>query len=94
MTSWGRVEQKAGRFLKELDAEDLHDQLDAMRAYLKDLTGAFGKIANRQWGRARDLATETAYEAEDTMKDNLTASLLVAVSVGVLIGYMIRRGTE
>ena len=65
-----------------------------MRAYLKDLTGAFGKIANRQWGRARDLATETAHEAEDTMKENLAASLIVALGVGVLVGYMIRRGSE
>jgi len=78
MTSWGRTEQKASRLLKELDADDLHDQLDAMRAYLKELTGSFGKIANRQWGRA----------------DNLAASLVVALGVGVLVGYMIRRGSE
>jgi ElaB/YqjD/DUF883 family membrane-anchored ribosome-binding protein len=94
MTSWGRAEHKAGKFLKELDADDLHDQLDSMRAYLKDLTGTFGKIANRQWGRAREQAVDTAQEAEDLMKDNLAASLIVALGVGVLVGYMIRRGSE
>ena len=94
MTSWGRAEHKAGKFLKELDADDLHDQLDSMRAYLKDLTGAFGKIANRQLGRAREQAVDTAQEAEDLMKDNLAASLIVTLGVGVLVGYMIRRGSE
>ena len=94
MTGWGRAEHKAGKFLKELDADDLQDQLDSMRAYLKDLTGAFGKIANRQWGRAREHASDTAHEAEDLIKDNLAASLIVALGVGVLVGYMIRRGSE
>ncbi len=94
MTSWGRTEQKASQLLKELDADDLHDQLDAMRAYLKELTGSFGKIANRQWGRAAELATDTAHDAEETMRDNLAASLVVALGVGVLVGYMIRRGSE
>jgi ElaB/YqjD/DUF883 family membrane-anchored ribosome-binding protein len=33
-------------------------------------------------------------EAEEMMKDNLAASLVVALGVGVLVGYLIRRGTE
>jgi hypothetical protein len=28
------------------------------------------------------------------MKDNLAASLFVALGVGVLVGYLIRRGAE
>ncbi len=94
MVSWSRAERKAGEFIKELDTDDLYDQLDNMRTYLKELTGAFGKIANRQWGRARELAVDTAHGAEDTMKDNLAASLILAVGLGVFIGYMIRRGSE
>ncbi len=65
-----------------------------MRAYLKDLTGSFGRIANRQWGRTRHQAAGTVHDAEELMKDNLAASLVVALGVGVLVGYMIRRGTE
>lgn len=48
MTVWGRAEQRAGRYLKEFDTDDVRDQLDAMRDYLKELTASFGKIANRQ----------------------------------------------
>jgi hypothetical protein len=48
MVSWSRAERKAGEFIKELDTDDLYDQLDNMRTYLKELTSAFGKIANRQ----------------------------------------------
>jgi hypothetical protein len=94
MVSWSRAERKAGEFIKELDTDDLYDQLDNMRTYLKELTGAFGKIANRQWGRARGLAVDTAHDTEDFMKDNLAASLILALSLGVFIGYMIRRGSE
>jgi ElaB/YqjD/DUF883 family membrane-anchored ribosome-binding protein len=94
MMSWGRAEDKAGRFLKELDAQDLHDQLDAVRNYLSDLTGSFSKIANRRLGHARGHAADTVHEAEELMKDNLAASLVVALGVGVLVGYLIRRGTE
>jgi ElaB/YqjD/DUF883 family membrane-anchored ribosome-binding protein len=94
MSRWARTEQQASKFLKELDADDLHDQLDAMRAYLKDLTGTFGKIANRQWGRTRDRAADAAQEAEVIMKDNLSASLIVALGIGVLVGYLLRRGSQ
>ena len=94
MVSWSKAERKAGGFIKELDTDDLYDQLDTMRAYLKELTGAFGKIANRQWGRARELAGDTAHDTEDLMKDNLAASLILALGLGVFIGYMIRRGSE
>ena len=97
MTSWanrGRAENKASRFLKELDARELHDQIDAVRDYLQDLTGSLSKIANRQWGQARGRSVDRVQEAEELMKDNLAASLVVALGVGVLVGYLIRRGTE
>jgi hypothetical protein len=94
MMNWGRTEDRASRYLKQLDVDDLNDQLDSVRAYLKDLTGSFGKIANRQWGRARNQAADTVEEAEDMMRDNLAASLILALGIGVLVGYMIRRGTD
>ena len=34
MVSWSKVERKAGGFIKELDTDDLYDQLDNMRTYL------------------------------------------------------------
>ena len=95
MTSWSNwgktAETKAGRFLKDLEAQDVYDQLDSVRDYLGDLTTSFSKIANRRVGHARGRALDTA---EELMKDNLAASLVVALSVGVLVGYLIRRGTE
>ena len=92
--SWVDRGRDAGRFLKETEAKDLQEQLDAVRDYLRDLTTSFSKIANRQWGHARGRAIDTVQEAEDMMKDNLAASLVVALGVGVLVGYLIRRGTE
>jgi hypothetical protein len=93
MASWVGAERKR-RSLKEIDIDDLYDQLESLGAYLKDLTGAFGKTASRQFGRARDVVADTAHDAEETMKDNLAASLILAVGLGMLIGYMIRRRSE
>jgi ElaB/YqjD/DUF883 family membrane-anchored ribosome-binding protein len=92
--SWVDRGRDAGRFLKETEVKDLQEQLDAVRDYLRDLTTSFSKIANRQWGHARRRAIDTVQEAEEMMKDNLAASLVVALGVGVLVGYLIRRGTE
>jgi hypothetical protein len=82
MVSWSKAERKAGGFIKELDTDDLYDQLDNVRTYLKELRGAFGKIANRQWGHAID----TAHDTGDLMKGNLAASLILALGLGVFIG--------
>jgi ElaB/YqjD/DUF883 family membrane-anchored ribosome-binding protein len=65
-----------------------------VRDYLRDLTTSFSKIANSQWGHARGRAIDTVQDPEEMMKDNLAASLVVALGVGVLVGYLIRRGTE
>jgi hypothetical protein len=78
MMDWPKAERKSVSFLRELDADNLHDQLDTIGAYLKELTNAFSKMAHRQWGRARDV--------EERMKDNLTASLILAVGLGMLVG--------
>ena len=94
-SNWGRAaKSKASRYLKELDTQDVYDQLDSVRDYLGDLTSSFSKIANRRSGPRPGRALDTAHEAEELMKDNLAASLVVALGVGVLVGYLIRRGTE
>jgi hypothetical protein len=99
--NWTKVQHKSGRFLKELDSDELYDQLNAIGSYLNQigsylnqLTAAFGKTANRQWGRARDLAVDTAHDAEGAMRDNLAASLLIAIGIGVAVGYMIGRSSD
>jgi hypothetical protein len=93
MASWVGAERKSGS-LKEFDVGDLYDQLESLGTYLKELTGAFGKTARRQFGRAQDVVADTAHDAEETAKDNLAASLILAVGLGILIGYMIRRSSE
>lgn len=94
MVSWSGAERKSGGFLEEVNVADLYDHLDTVGAYLKEPTSAFGKLANRQWGRARHLVADTARDAEETMEDHLAASLIIAIGVGVLLGYMIGRATK
>jgi len=65
-----------------------------LRNYVQELSASVGKGASRQFGRARDLASETAHDAEEAMKDNLAASLILAVGLGVVVGYFLRRSTE
>ena len=94
MVSLARAERKAARLVKDLDIDDLYDQLDGVRGYVQQLAGSMSKSAGRQFGRARGYASEAAQEAEDAMKDNLAASLILAAGLGIIVGYFIRRSTE
>ena len=94
MLSWPRAERKVSRLVSSVDLDDLYDQIDSLRSYVNELAGNAGKSASRNYGRARDYASEAAHEAEDLMKDNLAASLVLALGLGLVVGYFIRRGTE
>jgi ElaB/YqjD/DUF883 family membrane-anchored ribosome-binding protein len=95
MLSLARAERKASRILNEnADLDELYGQLDSLRSYVNELSKSVGKGADRQFSRARDYASEAAREAEEAMKDNLAASLVLAVGLGILVGYFLRRGTE
>jgi ElaB/YqjD/DUF883 family membrane-anchored ribosome-binding protein len=80
--------------LKELEVKDIQKQFDALLGYLGDLTGSISKIGNRRWRDVRGRAFDTAEEAEAIMQENLAASLVVALGVGILVGYLIRRSTH
>jgi hypothetical protein len=95
MVSLARAERKTARFVKDnLAIDDLYDQIDSLRDYVQELSASAGKTASRQFSRARALASGAAQEAEETMKDNLAASLILAVGLGMLVGYFLRRGSE
>ena len=94
MLSLARAERKAARSVNNLDVDDLYDQIETLRGYVAELSSGLGKNASRQFGRARAYASDTAHDAEEVMKDNLAASLVLAVGLGVLVGYFIRRGSE
>ena len=94
MLNLAKAERKAARLVNNLDVDDLYDQIDALRGYVAELSSGLGKNAGRHLGRARAYALDTAHDAEDMMKDNLAASLVLAVGLGVLVGYFIRRGSE
>jgi hypothetical protein len=89
-----KAERKAARLVNNLDVDDLYDQIETLRGYVTELSSGLGKNASRRLGRARAYASDTAHDAEEVMKDNLAASLVLAVGLGVLVGYFIRRGSE
>ena len=92
MMGLGRSSRNASSYVP--DTSDLYEQLDTLRGYVQELTHGLGKGARGTYGSARDYAADTAHDAEELMHDNLAASMVLAVGVGVLIGYFIRRGTE
>jgi hypothetical protein len=94
MMSLAKAERKAARLVNNLDIDDLYDQIETLRGYIAELSSGVGKNASRQFGRARAYASDAAHDAEETMKDNLAASLVLALGLGVIVGYFIRRGTE
>ena len=95
MLGLARAERKTARFVRDnVDIDELYDQLKTLRDYVTELTSSAGRGASRQVGRTRDFASEAAHDAEKAMKDNLAASLILAVGLGILVGYFLRRGTE
>jgi len=80
--------------LKDIDLKEVQEKLDSLSDYLKNLAASSSKIATRQWRDTRGQALSTAHEAEEMMKENLAASLVLAIGIGVLIGYLIRRGSR
>jgi ElaB/YqjD/DUF883 family membrane-anchored ribosome-binding protein len=73
------------------DAEDLANQIDAIRADLQNLTSTVGRIASKQVNRAQDKAKETAYEAEEAIRRNPLSAIAIAVGLGFLFGVFTRR---
>jgi hypothetical protein len=95
MLGLARAERKTARFVKDnVDLDELYDQISTLRDYVTGLTSSAGRGASRQFGRARDFASVAAHDAEETMKDNLAASLVIALGLGIVVGYFLRRGTE
>ena len=94
MLNLAKAEREAARLVNNLDVDDLYDQIETLRSYVAELSSGLGKNASRQFGRAHAYASDTAHDAEEVMKDNLAASLVLAVGLGVLVGYFIRRGSE
>ena len=82
------------RDVKDIDSDDLYDQIEKLTDNVHQLSQRVGKSASRQYGRARDYASERAQEAEHLMKDNLAASLILVLGLGLLVGYLIRRSTD
>jgi ElaB/YqjD/DUF883 family membrane-anchored ribosome-binding protein len=73
------------------DANDLANQMDAIRADLQNLTSTVGRIAGKQVNRAQDKAMETAaYEAE-AIKRNPLSAVAIAAGLGFLFGVFTRR---
>ena len=92
--SWVDRTRDAGRSLKDIDLKEVQEKLDSLGDYLSNLAASTSKVATRQWHGTRKQALGTAHEAEEMMKENLAASLVLALGIGVLIGYLIRRGSR
>jgi ElaB/YqjD/DUF883 family membrane-anchored ribosome-binding protein len=73
------------------DADDLANQMDAIRSDLQNLTSTVSRIAGKQVNRAQDKAMETAYEAEEAIKRNPLSAVVIAAGLGFLFGVLTRR---
>jgi uncharacterized protein YjbJ (UPF0337 family) len=73
------------------DADELADQIEAIRTDIQSLTSTVGRIANKQLGRAQDTAVEAARNAEDAIRQNPVSAVAIAVGLGFLFGVFTRR---
>ena len=73
------------------DADEIANQIDAIRSDLQNLTSTVGRIANKQLNRAQDKAMATASEAEEAIRRNPLQAVAIAVGLGFLFGVLTRR---
>ena len=73
------------------DADELANQIDAIRDDLQNLTSTVGRIANKQVNRVQDKAMATANEAEEAIRRNPLQAVAIAVGLGFLFGVFTRR---
>ena len=91
MSSTDTARTAAKRALGERDADDLANQIDAIRAEIQSLTSTVSRVANKQINRAQDKAMETAQEAEEAIRRNPLAAVGIAAGLGFLFGVLTRR---
>ena len=85
------IRADAKRAATDRDADDLANQIDAIRADVQNLTSTVGRMANKQINRAQDKAMETAYEAEEAIRRNPLQAVAIAAGLGFLFGVFTRR---
>jgi len=73
------------------EAQELANQIDAIRADLQNLSSTVGRIANKQINRAQDKAVDAANEAEAAIRRNPMSAVAIAVGLGFLFGVFTRR---
>ncbi len=73
------------------EAQELANQIEAIRADLQNLTSTVSRIANKQINRAQDKALDAANEAEEAIRRNPLSAVAIAVGLGFLFGVFTRR---
>lgn len=74
-----------------VDAYELAEQIDGIRADLQSLSSTVRRIANNQLGRFQDRAVETANQVEEAIRQNPLSALAIAAGLGFLFGVFTRR---
>jgi ElaB/YqjD/DUF883 family membrane-anchored ribosome-binding protein len=67
-----------------LETYELADQIDAIRADIKNLTSTVARMG-------QDRAIDTANQAEEAIRQNPLSSLAIAMALGFLFGFLTRR---
>ncbi len=73
---------KAGPTNKLSDVDDI-------REGISDLGSSVGDIANRQYQRAQDMATDTLDETSDAIQQNPFTAIGIGLGVGFLLGVIV-----
>ena len=73
------------------NAEELAEQIEAIRADIQSLTSTVSRVANKQLGQAQDKAVEAMSNAEDAIRENPVSAVAIAAGLGFLFGIFARR---
>jgi uncharacterized protein YjbJ (UPF0337 family) len=70
---------------------NLAEQIESLRCGIQELSSTVERIAKEQLPHARSRATDALADAEEAVKRNPLVVVVIALSLGLLIGVLTRR---
>ena len=83
MANLAGAQAQAKKFANQ---NDLPSDVQAVRENIKDLGDSVGRMANRQYDRAQDVATDAIQETGDAIQRNPLTAIGIGFGVGFIFG--------
>ena len=86
MTNVADARAAVRKVANQADESDLSSEAQEAKENIRDLGKTVGRMANRQYGRAQDVATDMVHATEGAIQRNPLAAIGAGFGIGFLFG--------